>query len=87
MTDDLTLKQKEQILLAYTEYLKAQIALGIKPTDDEVQLLMDGAELFMGDLKGTFREVIAALNEIFEHQRSVMAQMIPELVENGGDEE
>lgn len=87
MVEDLTLKQKEQILIAYTEYLKAKVELGIKPTEEEIQLLLDGGNHFMTDLKGTFRQVLGTLNEAFSHRRSTVKQIFPEMVENGGDEE
>lgn len=82
MDEDLTLKQQEQILIAYTEYLKAKVELGIEPTDEEIQLLIEGGNYFMTDLKGTFRQVIGTISEAFEQRRSTLEVLHPDIEEN-----
>lgn len=84
MTDDLTIKQKERILTAYTEYLKAKTELGVKPTEAEMQLLKDGHKDLKADIEEKFQQVMPLIREMFEHQRSEVAELVPKLV---GDEE
>lgn len=86
MTSDFTLKQKVQIMKAYTEVLNVKASFGIQPTTEEIQLLREGAEDINDDITEVMRAILPVAKKYIQHQHSVLAEFVPKMAGDVGDE-